>query len=204
MLESSKRTRLRLGRIFILKLSRLLILFIACSFIACKLQKATTSTKENAKEQTAQQSTEEIVLQNNSTKTKQPIAKNDSLFATIERTVCFGKCPAYKIYIFTSGYVLYDGKMNVDKIGRFTTRLTKAELETIKQKAEAIHYFELNDKYDGPITDLPSVITSVAMNGYRKTVTARYNIPVELKEFQNLVDKLFTDKSWEPAGSSDK
>ena len=45
----------------------------------------------------------------------EPITKNDSipakehLFLSMERTPCFGKCPSYKIMIFNTGNVVYEG-----------------------------------------------------------------------------------------------
>ena len=181
-------------------ISIIIFQFLIFNIVSCKTKKEiASSNKTESTQQTtnsSQPKTEEINLVQNSTKTKQAISKNDSLFVTIERTVCFGKCPAYKASIYTKGYIIFDGKMNVDKIGRFSTQLSKEELESLKQKINTINYFDLNDKYDGPVTDLPSVITSVALNGYRKSITARYEVPAELKGFQNFIDKLFIDKNW--------
>jgi hypothetical protein len=100
--------------------------------------------------------------------------------------------------------VVYEGKRNVDKIGIFATWLIQEEMQSIKQKAKEIRYFDLYDKYDGPVTDLPSVITTVVLGGNRKKVTARYNVPSELKGFQNFIDKLFEEKSWQLLGSGEE
>ncbi len=188
--------------------SILICQFSIFNFTACKTNKdVVSSTKTESPQQTTNsspQKTEEINFSQNSANTKQAIAKDDSLFVTIERTACFGKCPTYKTRIYTSGYVIFDGKMNVDKIGRFSTKLSKEEIETLKQKINEVNYFELNDKYDGPATDLPSVITSVALNGFRKSITARYEVPAELKSFQIFIDKLFVDKNWVLIGDTQK
>ena len=183
--------------------------YLMIGFIACKSHKELSSSKTETLEVGSNDvsktiGSEETELLKSSAKTKQAISNNDSLFVTLERTVCFGKCPAYKIYIYSKGYVLYEGKMNVDKIGKFATRLSKQEIESIKQKVKTINYFELYDKYDASVTDLPSVNTSVALDGYRKSITARYNIPTELKDFQKFIDAIFTDKSWELIGASDQ
>lgn len=176
--------------------------FSILNIVGCKSQKEAsasvtkTEEKQNTEAISSQRPKEEIVLTQNATKNKELISKNDSLFVTIERTVCFGKCPVYKAYIYTSGYVVYDGKQNVDKIGIFSTLLSNDEMALIEQRVKDVNYFDLNDKYDGPVTDLPSVKTSVAMNGYRKSITARYNVPVELKEFQKFIDQLFVEKNW--------
>lgn len=182
----------------------LIALIFNCSILnimGCKPQKEITSAdKQTEEKQTAEVNSQrpEVKIEpvQSTENTKQAIAKDDSLFVTIERTPCFGKCPVYKIYIYNGGYVVYDGKQNVDKIGRFSTQLSTDELKLIEQRAKEIKYLELNDKYDGPVTDLPSVHTSVAMDGYRKSITARYNVPSELKEFQKFIDNLFIEKYW--------
>jgi hypothetical protein len=77
-------------------------------------------------------------------------------------------------------------------------------MQLLEEKAKSINYFDLKDKYDGPITDLPSVITSVAINGYRKSITARYDVPAELKDFQSFIDKFFVDTNWVLLGTTEE
>ena len=63
-----------------------------------------------------------------SCKSKEKMSQSNSsvadtiLLASIERTPCFGKCPTYKISIYQSGYVIYEGKQHVKNIGLFSLR----------------------------------------------------------------------------------
>jgi hypothetical protein len=103
-------------------------------------------------------------------------SKNTSqqLIASIERTPCFGKCPAYKIDIFENGDVTYFGNNFVDSIGKFTTLFTE------KERREILNLFTeagfttlpkiLPDNTPIP-TDIPSVIYTLNNDG--KTYTVR-------------------------------
>ncbi|MFH1321890.1 MAG: DUF6438 domain-containing protein, partial [Bacteroidota bacterium] len=85
--------------------------------------------------------------------------QKDSLFASIKRTPCYGRCPTYSISIYKSGYVIYEGIRFVDRIGTYSTQISEKEIQKIIAKANETGYFDLNDVYDSPVTDLPTTIT---------------------------------------------
>lgn len=124
------------------------------------------------------------------------LEKNDSLFASLERGYCFGKCPVYKVEIYTSGYAVYTGKANTEKIGVYTSKFTKDQLNTLTTIAKEINYMSLNDVYDSPITDLPSHTTSIAMDGKRKVVLRRHNYPESIVTFEQQIDQLVEGNEW--------
>ena len=128
-------------------------------------------------------------------------AADTILLASIERTPCFGKCPTYKISIYQSGYVLYEGKQNVKNIGLFSTRLDKSKAEEIKNYILQNKILEMNDDYKNPrIADYPSVITEAKVNGkYKHIVETDPKAPKQIKDFQNFLDSFFTDETnWTP------
>jgi len=114
----------------------------------------------------------------------------DSLFFKIERTSCFGRCPTYEISVFNSGYVLYHGKRNVKLIGFYQTFIGDEQLKLILQKAQEADFFNLDEKYDGNMTDVPSTITVLQQNDNVKLVVDRVRGPEQLKQFQREMDEL--------------
>ncbi len=114
----------------------------------------------------------------------------DSLFFKIERTSCFGRCPTYEISVFNSGYVLYHGKRNVKLIGFYQTFIGDEQLKLILQKAQEADFFNLDEKYDGNMTDVPSTITVLQQNDNIKLVVDRVRGPEQLKQFQREMDEL--------------
>lgn len=121
---------------------------------------------------------------------------SDSLFFKIERTSCFGRCPTYSIEVFNSGYVSYNGRRNVEKIGFYESKLDKTQLNFILKMANDINYFKLDDRYDGNMTDVPSTITLLKYNDNIKVVVDRVRGPEELKAFQKEMDNLLLNLSY--------
>ena len=114
----------------------------------------------------------------------------ESLLLTLERTPCFGKCPTYTYSIFTTGKVIYNGKQNVKNIGTYKAQLSMAQLEEIKSHIESFELFKLKDKYDAQITDIPSTILVINIDGRKKKIYDRYGAPKELTQFEKLVDDI--------------
>jgi hypothetical protein len=114
----------------------------------------------------------------------------DSLVAYIERTRCFGICPNYSVRFYRSGYVLYEGYYNVDKIGRFYAYLPKQDIIDIGMKAEELNYFDLNNEYRNPyLADFPTVYLEVRFRGKLKKIThCDAEPPRELIEMEKYID----------------
>lgn len=114
----------------------------------------------------------------------------ESIFITMERTPCLGKCPSYKLTIFNTGNVTYEGYTFAEKEGHYKSKLTKAQLIKLEQKIEEIKLFGLQDKYDAQITDIPSCVLLVNHKGKTKKIIDRHGGPEELKQFEKLIDTL--------------
>ncbi len=122
----------------------------------------------------------------------------DSLFFSLERTPCFGKCPAYTVNVYRSGFATYEGRTHAPREGRYTGRVDRVTMERLLQQAEAIGFFGLADTYDGPVTDLPSTITRIVSGDRDKRIVARYKVPATLKAFAAQADTLLKDVVWTP------
>lgn len=117
-------------------------------------------------------------------------------FASITKTFCFGKCPVYEMSIFSDGKVVLNGKANIEMLGHWELKISEADLAAFVKMAEDINYFELEDKYDSPVTDLPSTTTSIVINGKRKEVYRRANYPERILKFEALFTELLERKGW--------
>src|SRR3954471_8041193 len=61
-----------------------------------------------------------------------PVASHEHvLLASLERGVCYGTCPAYKLTVYRDGKVEYVGKNYVKKIGKAGGTLTDAQLAAL-------------------------------------------------------------------------
>ena len=125
---------------------------------------------------------------------KSPEVLKESLFLTMERTPCYVKCPAYKITIFNTGNVLFEGYSHTKYIGKYGKQLTKKQLKEIQQMMDEIDILEMKDVYDTEVTDFPSTILFlVSNNTHKKKILDRVNAPSELKRFEKLIDFFVLD-----------
>lgn len=123
---------------------------------------------------------------------------SDKIFASIERTACFGTCPVYKLTIYIDGTVILDGRhfwtkdgdVDSSRTGWFKGMIEQSDLQLISEKAIELGFFKLLSHYpSGGITDLPSTTTYLNLNGIEKTVlNENYNVPRVVFDFENYVD----------------
>lgn len=125
-------------------------------------------------------------------------AAADSLFLYFERTPCFGTCPAFRIALYRSGHATWEGRAHVEKEGPHTARVGRDTLEAILKEAGAIGFQDLENSYDSPVTDLPSMHIRIVANGRDKEVMARVGTPPRLKAFGEYLDGLLRPLPWKP------
>ncbi|OYT53193.1 MAG: hypothetical protein B6U72_06505 [Candidatus Altiarchaeales archaeon ex4484_2] len=114
----------------------------------------------------------------------------------MERSPCYGFCPAYSLTIYGDGTVIYEGKMSVNVTGKRTSKISQNKVKELVDEFYRINYFSLKDKYDRPITDIPHTITSIKINGKYKSVYNRAGGPRELNELENKIDEVTNSKQW--------
>lgn len=129
--------------------------------------------------------------------------KEDSLVFSIGRTPCFGTCKAYWINVYRSGYATFDGNSNVEKIGPHTGWIGQDTIIMLINEAYRIGFFELENKYDGPVTDLPSMVIQVVANDKNKKVVGRVGTPAKLKAYGKMADELLFPVGWKPIAPKD-
>jgi len=126
---------------------------------------------------------------------------------TLERTRCFGTCPAYKLTIFDDGKVLFEGKEFVKHKGREEGQITKAELDGLVREFNKINYLKLDDEYGTDDrcpdmwTDYPSAITSINQNGQVKRILhyqgcRGLTVLDQLTALENKIDEVVKTKRW--------
>ena len=118
---------------------------------------------------------------------------------TLERTACFGTCPAYKLTIKSDGSVIFEGERFTKTTGVAHGSISPADFRSLVNEFEKINYFSLADAYtpgtkECPrrITDLPSANTSIRLNGKSKSVAHYHGCGTEgvLQKLTALEDKI--------------
>jgi hypothetical protein len=130
-----------------------------------------------------------------------PLPKPTITEITLERTVCYGFCPIYKVILRSDNTATYIGMKFVERQGTYKAYISG--FEHLAKIIEARKYFSLRNRYTKPVTDMPSAITSVVRNGKRKTVDNYGNSgPIELWEIETLIDGLIANARWEKVSNS--
>ena len=131
---------------------------------------------------------------------------------TLERTVCFGTCPAYKLTISADGVVVFTGEDYVREKGTVHGNINKDQLKQLISEFTKTQYFSLRDSYiseeDGCPelwTDSPTVTTSIRINGQYKSIVHYLGcqenkgesvFPKELKDLEDKIDEIIGTRKW--------
>ena len=129
-------------------------------------------------------------------------------FITLERTVCFGTCPNYKLTIKSDGSVIFEGKRFTKTSGFARGTITIAAYRSLVSEFEKINYFSLPDRFipgtkECPqvVTDMPSANTSIRLNGKAKAVDHYYGcgdqgVLPKLSALEDKIDKVAGTQKW--------
>ena len=116
---------------------------------------------------------------------------------TLERTVCFGTCPDYKLTIDSQGRVLFAGGRFTRVKGSASGTITSSQLKNIVRRFESSAFFSLHDSYRTEpycgrmMTDMPSENISITVGGRSKSVHHYFGchgdaVQAELKRLSDL------------------
>ena len=130
------------------------------------------------------------------------------LAITLERTRCYGFCPSYVLKISATGKVTYEGRASVKVVGSAESSISQEKLRELILAFEKINYFELRGGYETPndgckdwVTDGPTTITSLTINGRSKSVR-HYSgcrgiaVLAELEKLEQAIDDAANTEQW--------
>lgn len=131
---------------------------------------------------------------------KAPKTDGDSVYFMIERTACYGTCPTYRLTIYDDGLAVYEGIRFVDREGRYEGRVSQATMEALVNLAEKKGFYDMDEVYDKPVTDLPSVIIRIHADQRDKRVVGRVGAPEAFKDLALEVESMLADVEWTRTG----
>ena len=111
---------------------------------------------------------------------------------TLQREGCLGMCPAYAAQIHADGEVVFIGQGNVKEIGERRSKISPEKLQELIKEFQRVDYFSLKDKYENEVmsTETPSTITSICLDGKKKTVVNYLGAPRKLDELEDKIERL--------------
>ncbi len=132
------------------------------------------------------------------------------LVITMERTMCFGTCPDYKLTIKANGTVTFRGGQFTKTKGTAKSRITKSSLRELVAAFDRVDLDSFADDYsqgsvcESYITDLPSEIISLKRDGKTKQVNHYFGCTGNaarkklepLAELGKMIDSVTNSRRW--------
>jgi hypothetical protein len=123
------------------------------------------------------------------------------LHISMERSVCFGTCPYYKIEIYGSGLVIYNGKLYVQEKGFRVGFISQGKIQELIAAIHSSQYFSLENSYIGHVTDLPGTVIYIYYKDNSKEINhypdgrapSRDVAPPALGELEGIVEEIAKD-----------
>ena len=127
-----------------------------------------------------------------------PIPENSQIIIRLSRGAAMAG-PNYEITLYEDGIVSYEGKRNVEAIGRRKYKISADKVRELSQTIEQKGYFDLDEQYalEG-IYDAGAVITYVRMGQKEKEIRRQdvfLDVP-ELVNIENLIDEATASQRW--------
>ena len=119
---------------------------------------------------------------------------------TLERGPCYGTCPVYKLTLYDSGKVVFEGKDHVRTKGTRTATIGKERVAELVAEFEKAGYFSFKDRYTAyHITDMPTAVTSVQAGRRVKRIEHYHgdsSAPKILSALENKIDAAAGSNRW--------
>ena len=129
-----------------------------------------------------------------------PIHDWSSLKILLERSICYGTCPAYRVEIDGDGSVVFEGGSNVAVQGRQTDHVGGDAVHDLYARFRQADFFWLLDSYSAPITDLPTYRVTIFYDGHSKTVAdyagAVIGMPMAVVDLERRIDDVANTARW--------
>lgn len=123
-----------------------------------------------------------------------------TLVFTLERTACYGACPAYKVSIAGDGTVSYDGISSVALTGHHTAHIESSVVTGLLDRFRAANFLSALPSYTGHWTDNPTQTLTLSINGQTKKVVdyvgVNDGLPWGIHELEGAVDEAADTSRW--------
>ena len=121
---------------------------------------------------------------------------HDTPVLYLEKNACYGQCPVYKLEIFLSGKMTFNGIANTKFNGHYCSNIDKNNLNRLIEEFNRKNYLSMEDNYLSRAKDLPTTTTGFKYNGKQKRICDYDKAPPELKQLEKMLETLADTTSW--------
>lgn len=129
-----------------------------------------------------------------------PTVRPDSKVAiTLERTGCFGSCPAYSVTVNTKD-IAFDGRGFVVAAGKHIDTVNADDVRNLAKRFVAADFYSMAESYVASVTDNPTYVLTIAIDGHIKKVEDYVGqwegMPAVITELEDDVDEFARTQRW--------
>ena len=118
----------------------------------------------------------------------------------LARSGCFGTCPSYRIEVRGDGSVLYEGHSFVTVTGSHRGLVPQSNVIELVKLFEKADYYSLSNEYRASVTDNPTQITSIEIDGRQKMVEDYVGLdvgmPLSVSYLEAAIDRYSGSMRW--------
>lgn len=127
------------------------------------------------------------------------VGPHSKVSISLQRTGCFGSCPAYKVTL-TTDRIIFDGDYYVVARGEHTATVNANGVLELAKGFVTADFFSMDDKYVAAVTDNPSYVLSIDIDGHAKSVEDYVGewegMPAVISELEQRVDQFANTERW--------
>lgn len=124
----------------------------------------------------------------------------DDLIVRLQRTPCYGTCPAYMLTVKANGKVDFFGQDFTEVKGQTEGEISEDKIKQLIEEFKQAKFFALDDNYTSKncATDNPTVRTTLFINGKVKKIEhdRGCEAPKELTDLENKIDEIVGTQKW--------
>ncbi|MFZ0336567.1 MAG: DUF6438 domain-containing protein [Terracidiphilus sp.] len=127
------------------------------------------------------------------------VRRDSKVVITLSRSMCYGRCPVYRVSVGTEG-ITFDGGAFVVTNGRHTDTVDPSAVRALAKKFVAADFYSMRDEYRASVTDNSACILSIAIDGHKKQVVDYVGqwvgMPAAIVELEDDVDDIAHTERW--------
>jgi hypothetical protein len=124
------------------------------------------------------------------------LAQPNQTVITLERSICFGNCPAYLLQIDSSGAVSFWQGPPPNRHEERRSSITTDQLQDLVEGFTAIHFFDLNDQRQQECEDGPTTYIGLTLKGKAKQIAHCTIAPPGIEELERKIERTTSVHHW--------
>jgi len=127
------------------------------------------------------------------------ISSHSKVAITLERTGCFGSCPAYEVTVSTEG-INFEGPSFVVAAGKHKDSVNPDDVRDFAKKFVAADFYSMDPEYRAGVTDNPFYGLTITIDGHKKEVEDYVGqwvgMPAVISDLEEQVDAFARTNRW--------